>query len=350
MHLICSCQHFLKEENVQLIQNVARLIHKAKLAPVYIIEADSPKQIRQLNLFDEVREASTFFVADDARLYPPVSNDALFRKLNAVGWGGMKVAVLDTGVRPEQVSVSFSKDFTGYGNIIVHNHGTRVAKIINHFSPRAFIESYKIGHHGNDIKEGFIFMALDEVMEHEVDLVNLSISFQRHCKGSCELCNYINAFVDATGSTVVVAAGNDGQYSFSTIGCPGAAEKVITVGAVDPSKMLADFSSIGEPGFDKPNILAPGYVDITMRFTSGFAIESDTGTSYAAPVITGILSSLFSIYPDRAQIITKMYETCESIGMPRHEQGFGLLDLDRLVEVCLNDDAISRASSRQKST
>ncbi|AGR47182.1 hypothetical protein JIMMER1_42 [Brevibacillus phage Jimmer1] len=351
MQLICSSDNFLTSEQEQLLSTEqVNIVHKVKLTPIYIIEAQDIDEVVSLGLFKGVRKAETFSVAEDVKMYPNIPNTPLIRKLNAVGWGGIKVAILDTGVRPEQISVTYSKDFTGYNNIIIHDHGTKVAKIINHYSPRAHIMSFKVGHEGNDIKEGAIFMALDDVMEQGANIVNMSISFGRGCKGKCELCTYLDLLVDSTGIIVVTAAGNKGQLPVSSIGCPGAAEKVITVGAVDHYKMLASFSSIGEPGFDKPNILAPGYTEIKMRYPSGFLIGTDEGTSFATPVVVGVLTSLFSIYLDKSLIITKMYQTCECIGIPRHEQGFGLLNLEKLVEVCLQDDAISRTDSRQKST
>lgn len=347
MQLICTSLNFLTPDQEHLLaEKHIDILHKAKLAPVYIIEHDDIEAVKAAGVFERVREADIFSVAD-VSMFPNVPQEPL-RRLTAVGWGGIKVGVLDSGVKSDQVRISYSKDFTGFGSFIINNHGTKVAKIIKHYSPGAQIFSFKIAHDGNDIKEGFVLMALDDAIEQEVDLINLSIGFARQCKGTCDLCNYVDLVVQEAGIIVVAAAGNNGQWFKSTITCPGAAEKAVTVGAVQPGKAPAQFSSVGEPGFDKPNLLASGLVNVTFRYPSGQLVESDAGTSFAAPVITGVLASLLSVFPNKPEIITKLYQTCECLGLPRHFQGFGLLDLEKLVEVFENDATISRTDSGQK--
>lgn len=332
-------EHTLHEMNINIV-------HKAKLLPIYILKGDSKKEVERTNFFTDVRESSIFSLAD-VTFNPHLSNKPLKKKA-IVGWGNTKVAIIDSGVLPGQLSLVYEKDFTGYSNQIVNNHGTHVAKIVNYYSPGSQLLSLKVAHQGNDIQEGHIFMALDEAIDQGADIINLSIGSTRHCDGTCPLCTYIDAVVD-TGVIVVSAAGNNGRRNGNTIDCPGAAGKSVTVGAIDYKRKIADFSGKGIPGMLKPNIVAPGYVTVKVKYGNVLEMENNSGTSFATPLVTGILASLYSVLPDRHKIITMMYNTCQQINeVPRHHQGFGIVNLSRLVEVCENDIAISNSRSRQK--
>ncbi|WP_179878625.1 S8 family peptidase [Bacillus cereus] len=260
----------------------------------------------------------------------------------------MKVAIVDSGVRSEhcvKLNKQDSKDFTGYGNVIMQDHGTFVAKIINYYAPGAQIVSMKVAHEGEDILEGTIIEALDYCIEKEVDIINLSLEngSKQECKGDCTLCDYIDAVVNETGTVVVTVSGNFGYLEGNTVGCPGRAEKAITVGAVNRESKLSESSGRGVPGFLKPNILAPGHVRILMENK----LENVSGTSFAAPIITGILTSLIPTY-GKDESITKIYATCTDLGYSKHEQGFGLLNIHKLLEVFDDEQAVLNSGAGQE--
>ncbi len=74
----------------------------------------------------------------------------------------------------------------------------------------------------------------------------------------------------------MIAAGNSGPGS---IGCPGAADSALTVGAVDGADALADFSSQGPRAGDgglKPEITAPGVDILAARSHSSGAARATT--------------------------------------------------------------------------
>ncbi|MBU7047357.1 MAG: S8 family serine peptidase, partial [Theionarchaea archaeon] len=91
------------------------------------------------------------------------------------------------------------------------------------------------------------------------------------------------------GVVVVVAAGNSGS-SCCTIGTPGDATLVITVGASDKSDALASFSSRGPTtdGRIKPDITAPGVSIYAASAGTSCSDVGMSGTSMATPHIAGV--------------------------------------------------------------
>ena len=78
----------------------------------------------------------------------------------------------------------------------------------------------------------------------------------------------------AAGISLMIAAGNSAAYG--TIGTPGAAKDVITVGSTEDSKELAVYSSKGptHEGQIKPNVAAIG--------SAVMSVEANSGNGYAS--------------------------------------------------------------------
>ncbi|MGG1550918.1 S8 family peptidase [Paenibacillus ferrarius] len=347
MQLLCEHNAVLSVNDEKILRDLnVTIIHKAKLSPIYIIEAEKIEIVKNTGIFKSIQESGSYRLANEVAMTPLLSNKLLIKK-GCVGWGGIKVAVLDSGIRPNNVNLTYSKDFTPYG-FILNNHGTIVAKIISYYSPGCQILSMKIAHEGNDITGGAIIQALDDAIEQNVDIINMSLGGTKDCRSeNCKVCDYVNKVVDA-GFTVVAASGNSGTKTGYSIDCPGAAEKVITVGSVINDLQLAAASGKGVPGFNKPNLVAPGQVSALIKQGKFNTLEIKEGTSFATPVVTGILASLFSVYEQRDKIITNMYNSCKNLGLNSYEQGFGFINLEELMEVCENDSTILRPDSQQE--
>jgi len=132
----------------------------------------------------------------------------------------------------------------------------------------------------------------------------------------------VDALFD-NGVYVVPAAGNWGPEEGS-ISCPGNANKAITIGASEDKK-VANYSSRGFASQEKPDLLAPGSLSIGK-----FKVM---GTSISTPIITGVLASLFSKYQDKEWVINSIKQSCKDLGYKRNEQGYGLLNIHKLLEV-----------------
>ncbi|RTH23234.1 S8 family peptidase [Thermus scotoductus] len=135
----------------------------------------------------------------------------------------------------------------------------------------------------------------------------------------------------ASGAVVVAAAGNDGDYG---VYFPASLPSVIAVGAVDNAKERASFSTYG-PELD---LVAPG-VDV-VGAGSGGGYPQGSGTSFASPVVAGVVALYMSkyasgwqVWPTPDQVRQCLTGTAEDLGTQGrdHEYGFGLVRADRVM-------------------
>lgn len=99
------------------------------------------------------------------------------------------------------------------------------------------------------------------------------------------------------GITVVAAAGNSGPKA-NSIKSPGTNPKIITVGALDISKLtVADFSSRGPTIYgNKPDLLAPAVNLISCNYNS-LPYTLMSGTSVATPIVAGVCAIIKQKHP-----------------------------------------------------
>jgi subtilisin family serine protease len=235
---------------------------------------------------------------------------------------GVTVAVLDTGVdatHPDLAGkVAESRNFSEAADERdTVGHGTHVASTIagsgaasggkyKGVAPDATLLSGKVCE-TNFCTESAILAGLEWASaEKGAKIVNFSIGgFDGPEIDPIE--EAVNTLTAAHGTLFVVAAGNSGS-SDGSVESPGSAEAALTVGAVDKSDELADFSSrgprIGDDGL-KPDITAPG-VDIVAARAAGTAMgetvgehyTTASGTSMATPHVVGAAALLAQQHPD----------------------------------------------------
>ena len=133
------------------------------------------------------------------------------------------------------------------------------------------------------------------------------------------------------GIVVVVSAGNEGAGPWRYITAPADAPGVVTVGAVDSRDSLAAFSSRG-PAADgrvKPDLVAPG-VGLVAADIRGGGYSRSRGTSFAAPLVSGVCALLLQTQPDwdPARVLEALRETATDLGPagPDTLYGWGLVN------------------------
>ncbi len=146
------------------------------------------------------------------------------------------------------------------------------------------------------------------------------------------------------GVFVVVSAGNSGYGGCSTVTDPPSIYgEVYSVGAVDESGSLADFSSKGPVTVDgsgrtKPDIAAPG-VDVLSAYPNS-TYETTSGTSMAGPHVVGVVALMWSANPAligdierTTQILDQTARpyrgplpNCAGGTVPNNAVGYGLVD------------------------
>jgi len=101
------------------------------------------------------------------------------------------------------------------------------------------------------------------------------------------------------GLFIVNAAGNDGSRDWHYLFSPADVSGVLTVAAVGPQNKRTSFSAWG-PTADqrlKPDVAALG-LSTTLTSIIEYGVSHGDGTSYASPVLCGMVASLKQAFPD----------------------------------------------------
>lgn len=108
---------------------------------------------------------------------------------------------------------------------------------------------------------------------------------------------FANEMVRA-GISMLIAAGNSAAPG--TIGTPGGAEDVITVGALNKNTAIAEYSSEGptEEGRVKPNVAFVGSDVMSVAHNTGDGYVAFSGTSMATPGTAGTVALMLQANPD----------------------------------------------------
>lgn len=138
----------------------------------------------------------------------------------------------------------------------------------------------------------------------------------------------------AAGIAVVFAAGNDGPSGYTSTS-PANNPEGYAVGATDETHTVASFSSRGPSSCDGttyPELVAPGVsVHSSDLSFGGLPLYVDvSGTSFAAPHVSGVMALLIQAHPDAdvADLEAALAQTALDLGPegPDHGYGHGLLD------------------------
>ena len=243
---------------------------------------------------------------------------------------GVIVSILDSGIQshPQFDDIYIAHIDLAGGGVAGPgaSHGTSVASIITGsegIAPAAelfvirVLDDEGLGN-SYDVAQGIV-----QAVDLGVQIINMSLGVYQ----DAPLLRQAVKYADDRGVIMVAAAGNDG---YNRMPYPAAYPQVLAVTAVDASGQHALFSNQSK----EIDFAAPGVGVLTAKEDKGTTLFS--GTSAAAPFVSGTLASLISgddaLPPKQAVEALKRYLNDQGAPSADPVYGAGLVDWDRLRE------------------
>jgi hypothetical protein len=393
-----------QEERTMMIDSLHRLGVSVRFSstwfPAVSVQTSSKEQtecIKQLEFVHQLLAVQSFLPAQNEAASPYQLSFALEQIKGHVlieqrlKGKGVKVGIIDGGFLDAHINsslkaiyeegmVRFFKDFITpqrinfYEGFRVSNdqHGTQVWKMLAGYHP---VENRHYGlatdadfylmrtDHGKRetrIEEDYLVAALELMDSLAVRLVNISLGYARGFDDKSEnhepwevdgkssmLTRATNKAAQEKGMLLVFSAGNEGNdKTWQVLSLPADAEHALAVGATRYSEWAkTNYSSIGPESlcFVKPDISC---------FASG-------GTSYAAPVITGLAAAIWQYDSTLTnfQLMDIIRKSGHLYRSPNNFIGYGVPDAARILNylqskhdsLLINPIQIIRASANQLS-
>ena len=258
---------------------------------------------------------------------------------------GVTVAVLDTGLVPgfPQFSTSPGSWFDPYEqhnspfDEDTHGHGTEVATVVASMAPDARVIAGRVFSDGGRSTTSAVHRVFEWVLDPDRNprtddapsVVNGS--WDDGGPGRCETeFDGDLAALRAAGIVPVFAAGNSGPGS-NTGASPASAPGAVAVGSVSSLDVVSDFSGRGPSacgGAVFPTIAAYGE-GIALNSPGGATVVS--GTSFAAPQVTGAVALLAGMFPGATPdaLVDALVHGARDVGAPGvdADTGAGILNV-----------------------
>lgn len=329
-----------------------------KLTPTAAVEATG-RDIDELTEDDQIEyiwldeEVHTWLDRSLSQIGVPAVWQAGYRG------AGIKLAIVDTGLDTSHPCfagrVAAGASFVGGGFEDENGHGTHVASTAAGgqttqgpqyvgVAPEAQLYIARVLDRNGSGSMSGVMAGVEWAVDQNVHVINMSLGGSIPSDGQDALSLTCNAAV-GQGVVVCVAAGNAGP-STRTVGSPGAATDVITVGAVNRNNNIASFSSRGPTtdGRTKPDVCAPGTDIVAARATgTGLGVPVDdyftavSGTSMATPHVAGLAALLRQAKPSLtpAEMKQALMETALDLGQDANAQGAGVVRAEQALQFVL---------------
>lgn len=162
--------------------------------------------------------------------------------------------------------------------------------------------------------------------------------------GKTALISRAASLAVAKGIAVVVSAGNEGSNSWMYVTVPADADSILAVGSVDNTGDRSGFSSVGPTadGRIKPDVVAMG--SGTSIITTSGSVSNSSGTSFASPIVAGMVACLAQAHPNKAgwEIARAVRLSADRAGNPDNLYGYGVPN------ACRADSILRTISSRSE--
>jgi len=354
-----NCVHVLG--TIQQINNLSNLNFVQDIVFANSMLNSKPSESQNQTLFNQKFEVSINYN------YGSSSNQVNMLQVedlhqNDYTGDGMLIAVLDSGFPYVLTNPGFADlnqdnrllggyDFVArspnFADPNLHNHGAKVLSDMVGFlddqfvgtSPDASFYLFRTedAYAETPLEETYWVEAAERADSLGVDLINSSLGYftfdnpdynytpQDMDGNTAFITKGANIAVEK-GILVVNAAGNTGQNSSFPIITAPADGNVLSIGAVDQNGDYASFSSTG-PSADgrvKPDVVAQGASAAIIDLDG--SVTFSNGTSFAAPIITGAIASLWQANPSKTniEIMQIVRESASRYNNPNTEIGYGI--------------------------
>lgn len=365
--------------------NGVKIVTKSKWNNTVVVRLKNASTVKRLTSLPFVREAKKVFTAPDSVKAPTRS---LFHKelelreeapddhyglakdnidlvhgraLHEMGFKGrgMTIAVFDGGFMNadripafSNVKIVGSRDFVVFASDDIFkeiDHGTKVLSTMATNLPGVFVGTAPEAEYWlfrtedtrteSLAEEDYWAAAAEYADSIGVDIISSSLGFQDfddkttdhtyvELDGDHALISRTASMLAHKGIVHVNSAGNDGMGTWKKVNFPADARNILAVGAVNTSKMNSSFSSVGptQDGRVKPDIMALG--SSTAVISGRGSVNNDMGTSFAAPIISGMVASLWQSAPTKtaSQIMDAIRRSGDNYETPNNVFGYGIPD------------------------
>jgi len=254
---------------------------------------------------------------------------------------GVRIAVIDSGVRVDHEDLDLSRIEVGF-NYIANNtnvydedgHGTHIVGILsairdNRVGVAGLLDGVTIiplqVFDGDTSPLSLTIRAINDAVDiHNADVINLSWGLYAP---SFALEHAIN-HAASQGAIIVAAVGNDGAATYLY---PAAFDNVIGVGAVGEDGQVAFFSQRNTSVF----VTAPGmYIYTTGHVNRSYYVQV-SGTSFSAPFVSAMAAVARQFEPDitlaEFQDVLRRSAVPQGSGGRNDMYGYGVIDMARFL-------------------
>ena len=303
-----------------------------------------------------VNNKSTFYGAADMQI-----SAINGKQLHAKGFRGkgMTIAILDGGFMNvdripslKNANIICKRNFVADGCKDVCNeidHGTKVLSTMATCEPNVFVGTAPAARYlllrsedyntESRVEEDYWTMAAEYADSMGVDIINSSLGYHHYdndtpstaycysqLDGKTTFISQSASMLARKGIILVNSAGNEGIGTWKKINFPADATDILSVGAIRPDSVNAAFSSIGNTadGRIKPDVMAPGAPAAVI--TGKGSISEDMGTSFAAPIVCGMVACLWQANPTKTatEIISIVRNSASQSASPDNIFGYGI--------------------------
>lgn len=319
--------------------------------------APRPHYHKQLELHDTTNIRSHGVATDQLEMVGGIRlHDSGFRGK------GMTIAVMDAGfLNADMIPALTDINLIGYADFVYPRsrdifaemeHGEQVLSIMATNQPGVYVGSAPEAAYWilrceeeqteQPAEEDWWAAAAEFADSVGVDVINSSLGFHNFDEpfGDCHywqqdgkstLISRTASMLASKGIVLVNSCGNDGMSAWKKINFPADADNILSVGAVTSERCNAGFSSLG-PSADgrvKPDVMAQGSpaAVVTERGT----LSSSVGTSFASPIVAGMVACLWQKYPEKTatEIINMVRQSADNAQHPDNVYGYGVPDFSK---------------------